>query len=866
MRLANFILWIIGLAPERVRRFVMVQLLGEIAEGKKRKKITDGASNDDRTVSDRFNEVLGRRLKIQADMKKPVKGYAIRPILGLAPYVDDHGDSLILSDGSEVYEPILGDLVVTYSIEKAERIQAESEAAVRRDVQAYQSMGVPSIALADVPDDLAQAAMPPGYRTVERLGSGVHYENGLPVNSEHNGRFRPITARGLQYNHGTFHKILLESGTFRRAWKSIVNVLYLGIWRVESAKDLIPADHPRAKELQDLCDKQAEFVQMALLKGLFGGWRKFIREAMYQVISGFAIFSEIWHPFGTDGWGKIRKLSFKYSSMINRWIIDDETNELVAVELIDYQGRTEIVAANQVLLYSFDSLGDDHEGIAATRSIAVWVEIAQLFSELEAINGEKYGGVWFWARPGKDDEDSHAELKGIIDAAVSRENPIITLPGGAEVQVSSPAGHNPDFGAPKRFAIERIAEILNSEGSLIGLGATGAFAARESAQDEATGVAPAYAALICDGLNGSNNTPWTGTIPKMINLRWGGPPVPGAYPEMTFSLSDFKDPERLSKIISAKDSGLIQPTPEVIEEVHRILELAIPTEQEAAQASTKASSDEDGAKVTPEQAEALTLALADFDADSATKILDAAEKKMATALKSVAVRHRNDWRARLDDARRTNSFDAATIERVSQEMRDRFLPLYRSAVTATMTDVATKGGATLVGELSGSAPRAYSLPTTTGGLTALELKIKSVAEEAFNRQNGIIVDRFAQFARGEQAISLPTLQTSTFASMANKATSTAFNAGRDIVMAEVADRAAAQGISANSIAERTSVLDSNTCDECEKLNGVQAVYGTQKYYDLSPPNKCEGGDRCRCIWVFITPDEEGFAELLEGLQ
>lgn len=51
-------------------------------------------------------------------------------------------------------------------------------------------------------------------------------------------------------------------------------------------------------------------------------------------------------------------------------------------------------------------------------------------------------------------------------------------------------------------------------------------------------------------------------------------------------------------------------------------------------------------------------------------------------------------------------------------------------------------------------------------------------------------------------------------------------------------------------AEYSSVLDGNTCEVCEGLDGQVAQVGSQRYKDISPPHKCLGGHRCRCIWIY----------------
>jgi hypothetical protein len=50
----------------------------------------------------------------------------------------------------------------------------------------------------------------------------------------------------------------------------------------------------------------------------------------------------------------------------------------------------------------------------------------------------------------------------------------------------------------------------------------------------------------------------------------------------------------------------------------------------------------------------------------------------------------------------------------------------------------------------------------------------------------------------------------------------------------------------------TAILDENLCDPCHASDGMEVVFESEEYYDNEPPNRnCAGGDRCRCMYVFI---------------
>lgn len=51
----------------------------------------------------------------------------------------------------------------------------------------------------------------------------------------------------------------------------------------------------------------------------------------------------------------------------------------------------------------------------------------------------------------------------------------------------------------------------------------------------------------------------------------------------------------------------------------------------------------------------------------------------------------------------------------------------------------------------------------------------------------------------------------------------------------------------------TSLMDRASCGPCELADGTVTELGSDQYRALNPPNpRCQGGPRCRCIWVYLT--------------
>lgn len=79
--------------------------------------------------------------------------------------------------------------------------------------------------------------------------------------------------------------------------------------------------------------------------------------------------------------------------------------------------------------------------------------------------------------------------------------------------------------------------------------------------------------------------------------------------------------------------------------------------------------------------------------------------------------------------------------------------------------------------------------------------------------------------------------------IARRATSTAFNYGRNLEIQRQATQIA--------FVIRTEIIDPNTCPTCESLDGNKYDPNSELYWEFMPPNKCEGGDRCRGFYLAV---------------
>jgi len=85
--------------------------------------------------------------------------------------------------------------------------------------------------------------------------------------------------------------------------------------------------------------------------------------------------------------------------------------------------------------------------------------------------------------------------------------------------------------------------------------------------------------------------------------------------------------------------------------------------------------------------------------------------------------------------------------------------------------------------------------------------------------------------------------------IANLNASEALNLGRDFELRRHEDQIETMIFSA--------ILDEGTCEQCSAADGEETEYGSEEYYDLSPPlnsrtwGACAGGTRCRCLQIAV---------------
>jgi hypothetical protein len=253
-------------------------------------------------------------------------------------------------------------------------------------------------------------------------------------------------------------------------------------------------------------------------------------------------------------------------------------------------------------------------------------------------------------------------------------------------------------------------------------------------------------------------------------------------------------------------------------------------------------------------------ALAEEDWPASAALMDEAELALAAALAKIQRAQQARWKELIRD--NTTSADVVADR---DQIRSEFRPRYIAAVREVMADVGAEAARMLARQIgiSGELPPFISP-------AELDLLAANVGDEITSRSISLMSSAQVERARGSSRVAVPVLGAAAVAFIASKAISGAYNAGRGQLVMAIIDRlrntaagsrpgaSGTSGAGAGTVrmmAERSAVMDSGTCEPCRTLDGVQVLVGSKRYRDLSPPNRCAGGERCRCVWIYRVPED-----------
>lgn len=236
-----------------------------------------------------------------------------------------------------------------------------------------------------------------------------------------------------------------------------------------------------------------------------------------------------------------------------------------------------------------------------------------------------------------------------------------------------------------------------------------------------------------------------------------------------------------------------------------------------------------------------------MNAEAIEKQLDTFADRIGRKISPIVTEMQTLWRDRVRDG----AFDAVTVE---DEMRAFFRPRIENIFFDESMRVSGEAKKQLLRDYGFTVARDAEMPVRDRMGSVMRASSRSAAAEVFNRQYGYMLDSLTGNLQSDDVTGVPRLKTSTLAGVAKGLTNRAYSIGRDDLIEsvqEVGDGPKIQG-------RRTSMLDRDVCPVCRALDfeegGPVHVVGSSAYYTDMPPNRCEGGDQCRCAYIYTIPD------------
>lgn len=383
----------------------------------------------------------------------------------------------------------------------------------------------------------------------EELGrDGLWWLAGLP-HKDRNPRFAPVVARGCKYDHGDYYQLYVSDSDYRRGVEDRAASLSCGTWRVELPKSCqkLPG------YAQKVAEKQRAFVEERLDLSS-QSWMDHVHDALYPSIGGFALFEKVWRRDGSC------KLSFRWPHTVDEWLLDQYERDWIAVKL---DRQDELLPRARALHYRYGSFGMDPEGCPPMRSVAMLIELKQMLLRLSGTTAGAYGVPWLFVEQTEQNADTKddARIIGALTRAQAHQRPVFQLKWGAHVVMLSPQGQMPDFLNLIRYCDEKISQMLNAEGALLGQRGVGSLALADQRDSERLSSAYHWGDRIARTISEQ-------VIREMVTRQGWLPVAPGCWPRLVFDLGLEDDKINAQDLCALADRGFILVTEQVVMQTH----------------------------------------------------------------------------------------------------------------------------------------------------------------------------------------------------------------------------------------------------------------------------------------------------------
>ena len=688
------------------------------------------------------------------------------------------------------------------------------------------------------------------------------------IDAEPNRRYSPTYVRGSSGSAGLYEEFYRSEPLIYDAVQNHAEVLVSGTVELHVPAEVDERDRERIENF--VAFHGARFAVIS---------ERYVRECITSLlIFGFSPFEILWGGVGPGERPYIHALDYREPSSVDEWLFSENMSTLLGCEFrTNGDGPTEWtlmaeapkLTDRRLLLANLNARGNNVEGVSPIRPGLFYVQAKQLLLQISLVTAQKFGVPLAlviadpaYVNGAQMGDYSDADATKIFNALSYRDavdGHVYKMPEGLTVKFEGPGGTMPSYGDLIAYCDTMIGTPFSVEGSQLGLQqAVGSYALGEVKERDALRSAPGYARAVLEPVNAIMRDVAVAELGEMRE-----------YPRLKWRMDGLSDDGQWLDDAVKVFGGPISTWPKAAQAAGlEKLDLPADTFDSTEEAEPEEDADLELSESGPwllsesscgcggacgcgsvDNAEPTQLvdvtygARAYAEVDGLEAIMDATQDALAASFASIQRQMRDQWRELIRD--NTSATDLVADRRA---LRDQFEPILLEAVIEAMKTAAERSGSAYLEALGSTG--SYTLDVDR----EIELLAVSTADEALGRMIGVMTDSEVERQRGGGRQTISTLAASTLGLLAARVVSSAINRARDSVAQGLLSAATERGAKVGRVmAERSAVLDSNTCATCRDLDGRTAVVGSESYRRLTPPNQCQGRERCRCVWLYRLP-------------
>jgi len=670
--------------------------------------------------------------------------------------------------------------------------------------------------------------------------------------------------RGIE----TYDKMRRSDGTVNASLMAVKLPLLMASWRVE------PASEKRADR------KVAEFIERNLFHNA-KDWQLTLEEILTALDFGFSVFEPVFEQ--TEEGITLSKLAFRPQRTITKWVCD-ANGELTGIEqtaMVGGVSKKITIPIEQAVIFSNKKEGKNWQGVSILRTAyKAWYFKTRL-ETLGMISADRFalGIPVITLQEGFSEEDlKRAKETGANMRA--NEKAYAVLPPGADMKILTTANARADLMPDINYHKQQISENVLSGFLNLGTTGTGSYALASELKEFFLLSLRSIAKNIEGVLNSY-------LVPKLLAWNYGDgiePPIIKAEKLTNINIQQWASAMKL-----LADGKLIQADDELEQFVRNVaglpeIDLAareLKREEDAAKEEARQKQIEENLKNQPQNQN--DQSPDDQNPDDDPKAAATHRHRHGASETSEFNPHREltEFEKKVDFkliASRLDSDSAGAgklVLMVEDTMKGQILDQISGLTPETISSLELSDP-TNEGRLRKKAQEIYAFGREQ---VMKEIKAKSSAARGAARKNPaklFSIDDWVRLAAVKVANRLKTATAEAAGSMSwnrlsdeekkSFLTERLESLSDDVIALEGTSLInsafsygrfdeAAQLLDAGEIEETctgSSILDENLCDACrDDIDGQEFTVGSGEYYDAMPPYRdCEGGRKCRCVFVY----------------